>query len=223
MSYLMEMHAHTSETSRCANVKAEKMISEYIKAGYDGIVITDHFSPSTFEIYEKDNLCWNDKVDIFLKGYRTALNAAGGKINVLLGMELRFDNPNSMNDYLVYGLNEKFLYNNPQILDMNLRDFSVLAHNNKMIIFQAHPFRYGMKVSNPKYLNGVETRNKNPRHESNNDIAAAWAEKYHLLTTSGSDYHEIEDLAGGGIYFDNPIYDNRTLVKELLRGNYTLK
>ena len=52
--YLYEMHFHTKDTSNCANVKAEVAVEEYIKAGYDGIVVTDHLSPSTFMKYGRE-------------------------------------------------------------------------------------------------------------------------------------------------------------------------
>ena len=221
--FLCEMHAHTSETSRCANVKAQSVIEEHIKAGYNGIVITDHYSTSTYERYEENELTPKERVDVFLEGYRSALEAAKGRIQVFLGMELRFDQPNDINDYLVYGVTEKFLYENTDILNMTLRDFSKLAHENKMIIFQAHPFRVGMKIVNPKYLNGVEVYNGNPRHDSSNTLAEMWANKHGLLKSSGSDYHEFEDLARGGIFFNKEISDNRELVRALLSEDYTLR
>lgn len=221
--YLYEMHAHTRETSRCANVDAHEMVKCYMKSGYNGIVITDHMSPSTFERFEGQNMPWDEKVDYFLNGYHEALDAANGKIKILLGMELRFDAPNNMNDYLVYGVTEKFLYNTPDLLNMELRDFSKLAHKNRMIIFQAHPFRIGMTISNPKYLNGIEAYNGNPRHNSSNRLAEIWADSHNLLRTSGSDFHEYEDLARGGIFFKKDICTNEELVHELLHGEYELK
>lgn len=87
------MHAHTAETSRCANVRAKMAVAAFIRAGYDGAVITDHFSPSTFEGLD---LSWDEMVTHFLKGYRAALKAADGRIHILLGMELRFAIPNDM-------------------------------------------------------------------------------------------------------------------------------
>lgn len=168
-------------------------------------------------------MSWEDKIDYFLTGYHTAKHAADGRIDILLGMELRFDKPREMNDYLVYGVTEKFLYHHPHLLDMNLRDFSKLAHRHGMVIFQAHPFRTGMRIVKPKYLDGVEIYNGNPRHNSSNDIAEMWAKKYGLRTVGGSDFHEFEDLARGGVYFDKEIKDNKDLVKELLNGDYEIK
>ena len=221
--YLYEMHFHTKNTSNCANVKAEIAVEEYIKAGYDGIIVTDHLSPSTFMKYGRELLPWKKKIDFFLRGYNEAKRTANGRISVLLGMELRFRTTEGENDYLVYGINEDFLYNTPEILNMNSRTFYELAEKNGFLVFQAHPFRVGMKVTNPKYLDGVEIFNGNPRHNSSNDIAEMWAKKYCLLVTSGSDYHEIEDLGSGGIWFNKEITDNKTLVEELLKQDYELK
>lgn len=217
------MHFHTKNTSNCANIKAKKSVKEYIKAGYDGIIVTDHLSPSTYMKFGRELLPWNKKIDFFLRGYKEALETANGEINVLLGMELRFRTSEGDNDYLVYGITEEFLYSHPNLLEMNIKKFYELCQKNGFLVFQAHPFRFGMKVTNPKYLDGVEIFNGNPRHNSNNDIAEIWAEKYDLMVTSGSDYHERNDIGIGGIYFNKEIKDNKTLVEELLTRNCELK
>lgn len=217
------MHLHTHETSNCAHIAAKVAVEDYIKAGYDGIVVTDHLSPSTYMKYGRELLPWNKKVDFFLRGYKAMKKAAAGRINVLLGMELRFRTSEGDNDYLVYGITKEFLYAHPELLTLNIRQFYKLAQENGFLVFQAHPFRFGMKVTNPKYLDGVEIFNGNPRHNSNNDIAEMWAKKYDLMATSGSDYHELEDLGSGGIWFDKEITDNKTLVDELKSRNYEIK
>lgn len=221
--YLYEMHFHTKNTSNCANVSAEKAVEEYIKAGYDGIVVTDHLSPSTYMKYGRELLSWRKKVDFFLRGYNAAKKAAAGRINVLLGMELRFKTSEGDNDYLVYGITENFLYEHPELLNLNIKKFYKLAQENGFLVFQAHPFRVGMKVTNPNFIDGIEIFNGNPRHNSSNDIAEMWAKKYDLMVTSGSDYHEYEDLGSGGIWFDKEILDNKTLVEELKKRNYEIK
>ncbi len=221
--YLYEMHLHTRETSNCANIKAEIAVEDYIKTGYDGIVVTDHLSTSTYMKYGREFLPWHKKVDFFLRGYRAMKKAAAGRINVLLGMELRFRHSEGDNDYLVYGITKEFLYAHPELLTLNIRQFYQLAQENGLVVFQAHPFRFGMKVTNPNYVDGVEIFNGNPRHNSNNDIAEMWAKKYDLMVTSGSDYHEIGDLGRGGIWFNKEIKDNNALVDELLNRDYELK
>lgn len=221
--FLYEMHFHTKDTSNCAVVKAKESVEEYIKAGYDGIVVTDHLSTSTYMKYNRSLLPWDKKVDFFLRGYNEALKASKGRINILLGMELRFRTSEGDNDYLVYGINKDFLYAHPNLLDLNIKSFYELAKKNGFLVFQAHPFRVGMKVTNPNYLDGIEVFNGNPRHNASNDIAEMWAKKYDLMVTSGSDYHEFEDLGTGGIYFNKMITDNKALVEELLTRKYEIK
>ena len=220
-NYLTELHAHTAETSRCAKERAEKLVSLYKAAGYSTVVITDHFSPSTYEACKKQNLSWDEKVDIFLAGYRAAVRAAGDDLTVLLGMELRFARKGDRNDYLVYGVTESFFRKNPALLDMRLSSFSELAHRNGLLVFQAHPFRTGMHIVNPAYLDGVEIYNACVRHNSRNGIAEKWAKMHNLRGTSGSDFHREEDAARGGIVTERKIKSNADLLEVLQSGNYT--
>ena len=140
---------------------------------------------------------------------------------MLPGLELRFYN--TLNDYLVYGVSREFLDTHCDLMAMSLRNFTELAHENGMVIVQAHPFRRHMEIADYKILDGYEVFNGNPRHWSNNEFTAQWAKAHHAkIVTSGSDFHEPEDFAHGGIFFDNPITTNEELVRELIAGRYTL-
>ena len=79
----------------------------YKEAGYDTVVITDHYSKWVFE---KNGAKTPDEVTShFLKGYKTALGCAETyDINVLLGCEVTLTE--SPNDYLLYGVNEEFFH-----------------------------------------------------------------------------------------------------------------
>ena len=68
--YLFEMHAHTSQTSRCGEVPAEQVVSTFKGLGYDGIVITDHMHTGTMEKIASEP--WEKKADHFFEGYRAA-------------------------------------------------------------------------------------------------------------------------------------------------------
>lgn len=213
-----EMHCHTSEVSPCARVCAREVVEAYIGAGYDGIVITDHFSPHTF--MKQRSLRVSEMIDYYLRGYNEARRAAGGKISVFLGMELTFYE--TANDYLVYGLTEDFLRRYPNIMDMGFERFSKLAHENGLIIFQAHPFRNDMTIINPNLLDGIEVYNGNGRHDSRNDIALMWARKFGLKMISGSDYHQKEDVALGGIITKSKIKDEKMLAEVIASGETEL-
>lgn len=222
MEYLYEMHAHVKEVSTCSNTEARKMVECYENRGYSGIVLTDHMNPSTFRVPKIEHISWDEKIDHFLTGYNIVKEAAEGKFNVLLGMEINFHN--HPNDYLVYGVTEAFLRNNHNLLDLTPRKFAKIAHENGLIMIQAHPFRRGMQVEDWKILDGYEIFNGNPRHHSSNEMAEIWAKaKNKTIVTSGSDFHEPEDAALGGIYFNCPINTNDDLLRELRSGNYRIK
>lgn len=39
----IEMHVHTSEGSPCARVEAKNIVKAYSEAGYDAVIITNHY------------------------------------------------------------------------------------------------------------------------------------------------------------------------------------
>lgn len=205
---LIDTHVHTSEVSSCGRVTAKDMVNYYKKAGYDGIIITDHYFDGYFESLPYDR--WADKIDCFLSGYRAALEAGNQLgLKVLLGMELRFEG--SLDDYLIYGIDEKYLIENPELYKHSLESFRESIEGTGILIFQAHPFRSWVKVADPALLDGVEVMNGNPRHESHNDLAFSFASKHGLMMSAGSDAHQPEDVGICGI----KIYEGISTSKEL--------
>jgi len=213
--YKYDIHVHTKEVSSCGKVPAIEVVKLYKDAGYHGIVITDHYFASFF--INLDNLTWDEKIDCYLKGYNKAFEI-GKKIGlkVILGMELRFIE--NANDYLVYGFDEKFLRNNKELYNLNLKEFRELTKDQDIIIFQAHPFRAGMIPAPPELLDGIEIHNGNPRHNSHNDLAYKYALENQLLMLSGSDFHQKGDVAGGGIIITDNIDDSRGFA-DIIRSN----
>ncbi len=222
MSYLYEMHAHISEVSTCSPTPAQVLADLYIDSEYTGIVLTDHINYETFSRKGLTDAPWEEKIRHFLTGYKALKKASGDKLNIILGMEIRFYS--CPNDYLVYGITEEFLLSHGDLMAYKPDDFYKLAHENGILMIQAHPFRREMQVHNWKNIDGYEIFNGNPRHYSCNPMAEAWAEYHHKsIATSGSDFHEIEDAYHGGIYFEKEIKTGKELVEELCGGNYTLK
>lgn len=216
MNYRSDLHCHTIDVSLCADLPLEEMIEKYIDLNYSTMVITDHFSPATFE--DKKELNWHEKCDFYTSGYKRAMEIANGRINILLGIEYR--NIYSSNDYLVYGITEEFLkkYNvddNNNILNMHLKEFTQIVHDNNMLIYQAHPFRNGLTIVKPGILDGVEALNAHKGHDSRNDIAMLWAKKYGYMVCGGSDCHHRGGEGRGGIITDFEIKTNEDLLKAL--------
>ena len=215
-----DTHIHTAEVSPCASVPAAKMIELYLTASYDGLVVTDHYSPGICDPKTEPGLTHEAAINRFLSGYELAVQAAAGRITVLLGMELRFHGMN--NDFLVYGIDRNFLLSYPDIRHMNPASFHRLAQENSLLFFAAHPFRDWMEPLLPSDIDGVEAMNGNPRHNSRNHLAAAFATQFNLLETSGSDFHELGDQATGGLLTKTKVNNNHDLLETLQNRSASL-
>lgn len=217
MQYLTELHAHTSEVSPCAHITAKELVDRYIEAGYSTLYITNHYHA---HIIDSAGATWEEKIAHYLSAYHIAKEYAGDRLHILWGCELRF--AENHNDYLVYGLTEEFLKANPDLHCMSLKTFSSFARENGLLLIQAHPFRKGMVIMRPEYLDGIEVFNGHKGHDSRNKIADMWARRYGLLRTSGSDFHNPDSETAGGIITDTPITSSAQLIETLRNGTYAL-
>ena len=203
--YLFDTHVHTAESSACGEVAAEGVVARYRSLGYDGIIVTDHVNAYNFS---KLGSTYNEQAENWLKGYRTAEAAAGDGFTVILGMEIRFLDYN--NDYLVYGFDEGLIFTCDMAHFRSLEEFRPFADEHGLVIYQAHPFRPDMTVIDQTLLDGMEVYNGHGGHNSSNDIAYRWAEKYSLPMSSGSDFSEMP-------------HDSFDVARMLKNGEYSLK
>lgn len=213
-----ELHCHSKDISACARVSTEDIIKKYTEAGYTSLVLANHFNTYTYNSTNSES--WEDWVEKYMAAYEKLKNDAEGKLNILLGMELRFNE--NYNDYLVFGVSREFMLKYPDMLDMKPRDFHKIAQENGCLFVQAHPFRNGMTVTPPDCLDGVEVFNGHKGHDSRNDIANMWADKFGLIKTSGTDFHYNDVPANAGIYTECEITSMAQLVEILKSGEYSL-
>ena len=152
---------------------------------YDAVVITNHFF-SGMPAFEEKN-----PVNAYLEDFRIAREEGRKRgIQVLLGAEFRFSE--NINDYLVYGVDEAFLHETVDHLDMGIEAFYREYHRDSLLILQAHPFRNGMTLANPECLDGIETMNMHPNHNSRVTFASRYArEKGFPVVTIGTDLHHF--------------------------------
>ncbi len=213
-----ELHCHTKPVSKCSRFPVKELVETYIEHGYNGIVLTNHINAMTF--MEQKTSHWSDLMTYYLRDYEEAIRVANGRITVLLGAELRFHE--NGNDYLLYGENLKdFLLKTEHLMYMGIKKFSPLAREADTLVFQAHPFRNGMTITNPNLIDGIEVFNAHPRHDSRNDLAKLWQERYDLLRCAGSDAHEAGDISSG-ILTNIEIKDSKTLVDVLKTGQFEI-
>lgn len=222
--YKYEIHAHTSECDRDAHLSARELVHLYKDAGYDGMVITDHYIERFYTLWfpeEVRGLTHEQQVTRWLKGFRTA-REEGEKIGftVLPGAEVRFDG--YPNDYLLYGLHEEFFYTVPRLNELKNADELLALLPEGVCAVHAHPFRDDMVVETPRRgLFGMEVFNGGT-DAFRNDLARQFADHYGLAPTSGSDIHDMSRLAKGGICTPQRIHTPEDLIAVLRSGNYTL-
>lgn len=218
MEYKYEIHCHTKEVSRCGQLPVEELIKKYKEAGYSGIVLTDHYSPMTFDI--PDFFSKKKAIDHYLRAWRIAKKYNDESFTVLLGMELRFYA--TVNDYIIYGITEEMLYELPFLLPLYIKRASNLLRERGCLFLQAHPFRKLITRADPKHLDGVEVFNGKADEEANKN-SEKWAEEINApVRTSGSDCHRESGVGIGGIITNEPIKTNDDLIRILKSGNYKL-
>lgn len=187
----VELHAHTYPASGCGHVSPENTVDTYAKDGADAIVITNHFYPG---MLGRD--CWKnfspaEIIECYLDDYYKAQKR--GKeigVSVIFGVELRFEE--NINDYLVYGLEPSDLVNVIPYFDKGISEFYRDYKSDSRLIFQAHPFRKGMELAPLDSIDGIESFNVHPNHNSCIGLAAKYVRENSLLSIGGTDFHEPE-------------------------------
>ncbi|MCL2840141.1 MAG: PHP domain-containing protein [Defluviitaleaceae bacterium] len=195
---LYETHMHTSTVSACAISTPEVQVRAYKKKGYTGIIITDHFvNGYTHTI---THLPWIEKMQFFVSGYeKAALEGKKCGLDVFFGIEYSINGL----DFLIYGLTLEFLIAHSNIAGLTIENISALVRDNNGYIAQAHPYRAGYWIDNPrpvnaKLLDGIEVYNvTDPDH--NNQKAFQFAQQHNLSMQAGSDCHDAKQKRLSGI------------------------
>ena len=202
---------------------AEEIVRRYHAAGYDGIVITDHYFWMFGDVWFADELCGashEEYINRWLCGYRKA-KAEGDRLGmtVLPGAEVRLDG--QPNDYLIYGLDEEFFYRAPRLHRFKTVTELIEALPPDACVVQAHPFREGMTIIHSAPLFGYEGFN-GAHDEFTNGLVKQYAAHFNKAITSGSDYHGRNRFAAGGIRTEQCIQTPADLIRVLRSGEYTL-
>ena len=214
-----ELHCHSSEASPCSTESAESLVEIYTKAGYDTIVLTNHFCPDVYNLRKFENV--EQYVDYLMYAGEKMKRAAEGKLSVIIGMEIRFKCVG--NDYLLFGDFEEYMRKTPEVFDFSPSQFFEICNQKGWLLIQAHPFRNNITVSNPAFIHGMEVYNGHSGHAERNFISEQWANEYsHLIKTSGTDLHYSHVEATGGILTEEKITSMKQLVDVLKSGKYQL-
>ncbi len=184
-----EAHLHTYPVSSCAKLTPVEQVRLFKEAGYDTIIVSDHFSPHHFKKLGED-LTFAQKVDKLCDAYLEA-KAEGDRIGltVLFSVELSFHK----NHYLLYGVTREFLKLREDIFDIDIDELYAHLKAHGITIIQAHSHRAEKCVPHPHHVDGFEI-NCCLRKDNYNERTMQVAKEYNLPLTIGSDCHRPEDV-----------------------------
>ena len=224
MEYRYDPHTHTSEVSACGWMDAAHVVDLYHRAGYQGLVVTDHLHESYINSLDsRDD--WQRCVDKYISGFKNSLKRGRElDMDIIFGAEIRF--PENDRDYLLFGIDEDFLRRNPYLYRMSIQSFFE-RFSNEILIIQAHPFRNFERLAEPipvSCLHGLEVINCNPRHDSQNARAKALCDEIPgFIAICGSDTHRPGDEARASMVFNRRLRDSFELKDALEEGKYQLR
>ena len=176
-SYTTELHAHSFPVSGCGDFSAEEVVEIYKSAGASSLCLTNHLGPGNADL----------GAEYYLEDFYKAREAASAALNVILGVEMRFEG--SSNDYLVYGVSEEDIPRFIELVPHGIENFYKEVKSERNVIIQAHPFRKGVTLAPLDSIDGIESFNIHPGHNSRVGIGARYAKLKDLLVTGGTDFH----------------------------------
>ena len=219
MHYLYETHMHTSEASACSDTPGRDYIDHMLAAGYNGMIVTDHFFNGNCSIPR--DLPWADRVELYCSGYDHAREAATGtELTVLFGVEYNFE----CDEYLLYGVDKDWLLHNPDILSQSREEVYATVHASGGIMVHAHPYRERGYIQTihltPSVCDGAEIFNAgNPPWQD--ALAFNYARKHEFRPSAGSDIHHLTQRYMGGMQFPYRIETIQDYVRAFLAGDGT--
>lgn len=222
--YLYETHMHTSQASKCAGSKGSEMAKAAKEAGYAGVIITDHswYGNNCID----PSLPWEQWIEAFCKGYEDAKRwGEENDFTVLFGYEANY----SGTEFLIYGVDKKWLIAHPQIRDASVGEQYRMIHEAGGMVIHAHPYREAGYIPQirlfPEYVDGVEAVNAThsshlSQHHNDPEFdvrAAVYAREHQLPMTAGSDIHDTS-LLGGGMAFKRKLTSVEDYCRAVLSG-----
>ncbi len=185
-----DLHMHTARHSPDADTDPFELIEAAIKAGLDGIVITEH------------DFMWPEEE-------LNELRAAAPQLVILAGVEVT----GRGGDMLCYGITDPFAL--PRGIDW--RELTREVHRQGGACCAAHPNRWGqpferlLKEQEPE-LDGIEVMSKNMDRDLRKQAAKLLTKYPHFAQLGNSDSHQRETVGCCYTHFDAVIRTNADLV-----------
>ncbi len=222
MLYRYETHCHSSQASACSHATAQELVRAYHRAGFAGLVLTDHFIFGNTAVSRR--LPWEERMHRYYQAYLDA-KTVGDELDfdVIFGIEHAYGDGKEV---LIYGIDLPFLLNNADIPNISLDALVERVHAYGGIVIQAHPYRnrYYVNMSvGPRtdLVDGIEVYNLGNQPGEDRQ-ALRLAKQGDFIVTCGGDTHSTGDprLGMAGIALPYRIHDEKALVAALKRRDH---
>lgn len=221
--FIYEMHQHTAGVSACAADNPEPVVRELKRAGFAGMVLTNHFYHGNTGV--RRQLPWEDFVHPFVQAYERAKKAAKPlDFDVLFGLE---EGVGGGKEVLLYGITPDFVYTHPELREVHLAELATLVRDAGGVVVQAHPFRVRDYITAPweelpvECLDGIEVYNAG-NDDLSNERARTFCEANGLIAVAGSDAHSANVIGRAGIMCRERVRTEQALAQVLRDGDYEL-
>ncbi len=222
MLYRYETHCHSSQCSACSHATAQELVYAYHRAGFAGLVLTDHFIFGNTAVSRR--LPWQERMRRYHQAYLEAKEVGDAlDFDVIFGIEHAYGDGKEV---LIYGIDLNFLLANPDIPTITLDELVERVHAYGGIVIQAHPYRNRFYVNmavQPRgdLVDGIEVYNTGDLPgEDKEALRLACSGNY--IITCGGDIHLAADahLGMAGIALPYRIHDEKELVAALKQGDH---
>ena len=221
MLYRYETHCHCSQCSACSRSTSQELVRAYHKAGFAGMVLTDHFVLGNSAVDR--SLPWEEQMKCQYQPYLDAKEVGDSlDFDVIFGIEHAYGDGKEL---LFYGIDLNFLLSNPDIPEISVEELVARVKSYGGIVVQAHPYRNRWYVNmevGPRadLIDGVEVYNS-CNQPGEDKQALALAKSGSFLMTCGGDIHRASDprLGMAGIALPYRIRNEKELVSALKSGD----
>lgn len=190
---LLETHMHTCEFSPCADMSGKCVLEYYAGSRFRAVTVTNHYSEHSVAVYGKGEEQFAHDYLSFINDMKSIGQELG--LRVFSGCEVTLSRYGWM-DMLILGDLRQFLIDNPGLYRFSSRELYARCSDSGLFLYQAHPFRSGNTLNDPRYMHGMESYNAH-----HNIRANLRAQKYCLLNglkeIAGSDFHDDADEFAG--------------------------
>lgn len=206
-----DLHCHTSGISRCCRLNSEEILLQAKAKGYDGIVLTNHYTKEYLE--DLDYSAWIEKYIAEFESTKRIGEKLG--IEVIFGVEVTYETDPRIH-ILLYGATPDFLRKNKELYLLKSHELYELCHKNGICVIHAHPFRNGTHPLPYTDCDGYEI-NCHPFYLNTHsqDIIKMQKEKG-FIVTCGCDFHGDVYRTGGGTFINDNIKNEKDLADFLL-------